>query len=351
MAMLKSFFYGKEDEKLKMMEEEENSARLLCEKAINDLKPLPTCITLDIETSVFDHRSEYSRQEFSSEKELTQSQNETAAKTKSRSAILDAGIQYFGAAGGANKSKTSNTQMKEDVKISCNEAAVSTHHFTYMKKITVKPTLDNTVTNTAKQIISSPCPKERMHALNRTLKWVEHYKKNETIVRTRAYFCGGRFTVDATAVCSKETEHGLLVQEAKNITDKFLESKAIFVEGGVKVNANMTKSKENAESTEVSEHSSTIQVTLKHRSQPSNCESEDELTARLERGVEYWSLFPDLNEPLSETKIDLIEMMKQKAIKEEDNTLFDAARFLESYLEYHDVFVFIGEEPTMRKVI
>ena len=81
-----------------------------------------------------------------------------------------------------------------------------------------------------------------------------------------------------------------------------------------------------------------------------NCLVSSELNSKLaiamEKGVEDWSVIPDLtsNKP---TRINFMEMLKEQAKSSNDRTLLDAVEFVSQYKLSHSHFIILGAKFTL----
>ena len=220
-------------------------------------------------------------------------------------------------------------------------AVVSTVCYHYVKTFSTKLTLDQYCIETAKKMIMNSNPLERNDALQKMIKLV----KNQEMVPILSFFCGGSFTIDAKASSTESTDFSMLVKEASKKTDVYANTSVEGWGQNIGGGANYGHQEANMYEEENRNNENNISVFFKHQSMPDTCNNVIEVSAKLNNGVENWTLFPDFSK-LKTCQVDIIEMMKEQ----NDKHLKNAAHFIEDYMKNHNHFYFIGPRSTVKKV-
>ena len=79
-------------------------------------------------------------------------------------------------------------------------------------------------------------------------------------------------------------------------------------------------------------------------------ELNNKLAIAMEKGVEEWSIIPDLTSH-KPTKIDFMEMLKEQAKSSHDKTLSDAVDFVSQYKDSHSHFIILGAKFTLSNLL
>ena len=316
---------------------------------------LPDGISLEIINYFDDRITTFESEDYKSEEELhikrTKENDNLAEKiSKMTGEGLYDGIGF--AAGIGLQRQISKSSKYEELDIEkTNEAIVSTTCFCHVKKFDVKPVLDEkSIVKTAKQIFTADNPIHRYQALDETIETIKKFKTETKSVPTVSFYCGGSFTIDASAKSLKSTRFSLLSEEALRKTDVYASSSvsgwAVDVGTEGKFRRESSKHVENEEQREAQN----ISVTFKQKSKPENCKSVSEVCEKLDLGVEYWAITPVINENVTYVQIDILNMMKSQANEKDDKILKDVADFLEEYLKCHTHFMVISKKQIFTEV-
>ena len=188
--------------------------------------------------------------------------------------------------------------------------------------------------------------------MDEILRYVKKFTENPTTIMTVPFYCGGSFTLDATARSSEATDFSFLAKEASTKTDAHTVASVsgwgAQASAGGHYNSGDTAKEEKVHL----ENKSSVSVTFKQQSKPENCSDVSEVCSKLDMGVQYWSLTPDLSKSgIKQVKIDIIQMMKQQTRTNNDKILKEAADFLEGYLDSHSHFHVLGSKFTLSKMV
>ena len=321
---------------------------------------LPPGISVKIFNYFNDRSSHYSRKEFTSERQLHKYRTETFKRSKGFGAYLglSAGLleSIFGIGvlvdSGAKKGRSSQFERNADSEEKTKEAVVSTICYLHVKKFHVRPVLEEDIVRTARKIITEDNPFDKYAALASTLKFLKTFQDNPKTFFSVPFYCGGSFTIDAIATSTKEQEFSLLAREATKKLDVQPGAGvspgfgARFFGGGL-FNRENQKKDERADEVETKG----VSVTFKHESKPENCQSASDVSEKINEGVKFWSITPDLTGNSTETKIDVVKMLKDETRSKDDRVINEAAVFLEQFSEHHNHFIVLGSKQVLRKVL
>ena len=340
-----------------LTENEEKEVKILKKKVVDFYRDsLPEGISLGIYNYCDDRRSHYDRADFTSEKELMEERCKANSKMHAVGVHAKGSGSIFGVSVSAEVNyEQDSSSMSHKINQSgkkSREAVVSTICYSHVKKFYAKPILDEITKNTAKKIVTEDNPTERFEALKEIERIARKFKETPTTIPIVPFYCGGSFTIDATARSSEETDFSLLSDEASSKTD--FHAAASISGWGKKASAGghyNTRAATKRNNTD-KQNSANVTVTFKHQSKPENCSSVADVCAKLDQGVEYWSLTPDLTRGrVKEVHIDIIDMMKQEAKSDNDSILKEATTFLQKYLHSHNHFYILGSKFTLSRIL
>ena len=315
---------------------------------------LPPEISLKF-TSYFDDRTAKTEcQEFFSEEELEvrRRMNENVFTRLGSNGKLS--IPGIGLGVKFHHLKSSTNLNEESRRTKTTTAVVSTTCYSHLKKFTVKPVLDEiNFLNTARKIHLETNPNDKYLALNKTIQTIREFQKNQICIPIIPFHCGGSFTIDAIAHSTEETEFAILSKEASKRTDIHASTK---VEGWATgataaTGGDYQKSNNFQKMHRMDMDNKYISVSFKHKSDPENCNNVSDVCEKLDRGPEFWSIYPDLTATVEKVPIDILEMMKKHANENRDEILKEVSDFLEQYLEEHTHFMVIGQNHTLKKFL